>query len=131
MSRCLLLLLNLCIFCSAARADLRLILRIGGGPSQAQSVCQKLGCTLLRGLGDPQSQLFAVTLRTLTNPLGLLSVLNPLLGITGIEIDSVLGLIGPSTMTAIAAPVGAAMWGIRGTTGGQHRACGCRGARGL
>ena len=85
-------------FASPVRAETRLIVRVANGLPGIQSACRLVGCTVIRGLGDPLSQLFLVTLPDLKLTLSLLtssplSLLSRLTGILGIEIDSLVSVI--------------------------------------
>jgi subtilisin family serine protease len=68
-----------------ARADTRIIVRIGGGLPLIQTICNLLGCNVQYGLGDPQGQLFLLTAPDIL-PLNLF--LN-IPGILGVELDRV------------------------------------------
>ncbi len=76
----------------AAQAQTRLIVRDSLGLSGLNATCLLLGCTVNYGLGDPQGQLFLVTI-----PAG--SLLSPLklslqLGVVDVEIDQKVNTAG-------------------------------------
>ncbi len=85
---CLLLLLT--AFCvPAAQAQTRLIVRDSLGLPGVKLVCLLTGCTVVEGLGDPNGQLFLVTLPAVLNPVtGLLNI-SLQLGVVDVEIDQV------------------------------------------
>src|SRR2546430_12169749 len=70
-----------------AAADTRIIVRNTLGSFAMNTTCLLLGCKVQRGLVDPNSQLFLVTVPSILNPVTFLVklVLQP--GIAGIEID--------------------------------------------
>jgi hypothetical protein len=83
---CMLLLLT--AFCApAAQAQTRLIVRDSLGLPGINLTCLLMGCRVVTGLGDPDGQLFLVTLPAFLNPITALLQLNLQLGILGIEID--------------------------------------------
>ncbi len=94
-----------------------LIVRDRLGSVHLTLLCPILGCSVIRGLSDPQQQLFLVapTLNTLTN---LLSLLPLQLGIVDVELDQLLALPIPPvasipTGLSDSAPVtyyGAILW---------------------
>src|SRR5258708_17847754 len=83
----LLLLTSLCAV--PAHAQARLVVRDSLGLPGINLTCQLLGCSVLRGLGDPQGQLFVVTFPSILNPVTALLRLNLQLGIVGVEIDQI------------------------------------------
>src|SRR6266478_6670007 len=83
----LLFLVSLCAV--PAHAQARLVVRDSLGLPGINLTCQLLGCNVVRGLGDPQGQLFVVTFPSILNPLTALLKLNLQLGIVGVEIDQV------------------------------------------
>ena len=83
----LLLLTSLCAV--PAHAQARLVVRDSLGLPGINLTCQLLGCNVVRGLGDPQGQLFVVTFPSILNPVTALLKLNLQLGIVGVEIDQV------------------------------------------
>src|SRR5260370_33640270 len=93
----LLLLIPLCA--PPAHAQARLVVRDSLGLSGINLTCQLLGCNVVRGLGDPQGQLFVITFPPILNPVTALLRLNLQLGIVGVEIDQVV-----NTQAAYAGP---------------------------
>jgi len=93
----LLLLIPLCA--PPAHAQARLVVRDSLGLSGINLTCQLLGCNVVRGLGDPQGQLFLVTFPSILNPVTALLKLNLQLGIVDAEIDQV-----TKTLDAYAGP---------------------------
>jgi subtilisin family serine protease len=93
----LLLLIPLCA--TPAHAQARLVVRDSLGLSGINLTCQLLGCNVVRGLGDPQGQLFVVTFPSILNPVTALLRLNLQLGIVDVEIDQVV-----NTQAAYAGP---------------------------
>src|SRR5712692_9385033 len=91
----LLFLVTLC----AAHAQARLVVRDSLGLPGINLTCQLLGCNVVRGLGDPQGQLFVVTFPSILNPVTALLKLNLQLGIVDAEIDQVV-----NTQAAYAGP---------------------------
>ncbi len=83
----LLFLIPLCA--PPAHAQARLVVRDSLGLSGINLTCQLLGCNVVRGLGDPQGQLFLVTFPSILNPVTALLKLNLQLGIVDAEIDQV------------------------------------------
>src|SRR6201981_2223577 len=93
----LLFLIPLCA--PPAHAQTRLVVRDSLGLSGINLTCQLLGCNVVRGLGDPQGQLFLVPFPSILNPVTALLKLNLQLGIVDAEIDQVV-----NTQTAYAGP---------------------------
>src|SRR5258708_19051156 len=93
----LLFLVPLCA--SSAQAQTRLVVRDSLGLPGINLTCQLLGCNVVRGLGDPQGQLFVITFPPILNPVTALLRLNLQLGIVGVEIDQVV-----NTQAAYAGP---------------------------
>src|SRR3977135_2542298 len=83
---CLLLLL-VAFFAPAAQAQTRLIVRDSLGLPGINLTCLLMGCQVVTGLGDPNGQLFLVTLPSFLNPVTALLQLNLQLGILSVEID--------------------------------------------
>ncbi len=83
----LLLLTSLCAVPAYAQA--RLVVRDSLGLPGINLTCQLLGCNVVRGLGDPQGQLFVVTFPSILNPVTALLKLNLQLGIVDAEIDQI------------------------------------------
>ncbi len=73
------------LLATPAQADTRLIVQVQGGLPAIQSLCRLLGCSVQYGLGDPQGQVFLVTL-PLTLPLNLIVDLP---GVLDVEVDQV------------------------------------------
>lgn len=83
---CLLVLLpSLCA--PAAEAQARLVVRDSLGLSGLNLTCLLLGCNVVRGLGDPQGQLFLVVFPSIVNPVTALLKIDLQLGIVDVEID--------------------------------------------
>jgi hypothetical protein len=84
------LLLLLAAFCApAAQAQTRLIVRDSLGLPGINLTCLLMGCKVVTGLGDPDGQLFLVTLPALLNPVTKLLQLNLETGILDVEVDQV------------------------------------------
>ena len=82
------LLLLLIAFCApAAQAQTRLVVRDSLGLPGINLTCLLMGCQVVTGLGDPNGQLFLVTLPPFLNPITGLLQLNLQLGILSVEID--------------------------------------------
>jgi subtilisin family serine protease len=80
--------LLLVAFCApAAQAQTRLIVRDSLGLPGINLTCLLMGCQVVTGLGDPNGQLFLVTLPAFLNPITGLLQLNLQLGILSVEID--------------------------------------------
>jgi len=82
-----------------AHAQARLVVRDSLGLSGINPTCALLGCNVIRGLGDPQGQLFLVTFPSILNPVTALLKINLQLGIVDVEIDQV-----ANTLDAYAGP---------------------------
>jgi subtilisin family serine protease len=94
------LLLLLSAFCApAAQAQTRLIVRDSLGLPGINLICLLTGCNVVRGLGDPNGQLFLVTLPAILNPVTGLLHLSVQLGIVGVEIDQTVSAV-PATATS-------------------------------
>jgi subtilisin family serine protease len=84
----ILLLVIMASLCApAAHAQTRLIVRDSLGLPGINLTCLLLGCNVVRGLGDPQGQLFLITFPPLLNPVTSLLQLKLDLGIVDVEID--------------------------------------------
>jgi subtilisin family serine protease len=82
------LFLLLAAFCApAAEAQTRLIVRDSLGLPGINLTCLLTGCRVITGLGDPNGQLFLVTLPPILNPVLALLQLNLQLGILSVELD--------------------------------------------
>jgi subtilisin family serine protease len=82
--------LALSLAAAPIQADQRVIVRVLGGETTVRTACLLLGCNLLGGLGDPQSQLFLVSILDIVDLGGFLSRLSGLLGIVSAEPDRVI-----------------------------------------
>ncbi len=82
-----LILALLAVCAPPAQAQTRLIVRDSLGIRGVNLSCLLLGCKVVRGLGDPQGQLFLVDLPPVLNPVTSLLRLNLQLGVLGVEID--------------------------------------------
>src|SRR5438270_9918033 len=83
---CLLVLL-VGVSAPSAQAQARLVVRDSLGLSGINLTCLLLGCNVVRGLGDPQGQLFLVYFPSILNPVTALLKINLQLGIVDAEID--------------------------------------------
>jgi subtilisin family serine protease len=83
---CLLLLLT-ALCAPAAQAQTRLIVRDSLGLPGINLTCLLTGCRVITGLGDPNGQLFLVTLPSFLNPITGLLRLNLQTGILSVEVD--------------------------------------------
>jgi subtilisin family serine protease len=82
------LLLVLAAFCvPAAQAQTRLIVRDSLGLPGINLTCLLTGCKVVTGLGDPNGQLFLVTLPAVLNPVTNLLKISLQLGILDVEVD--------------------------------------------
>ena len=70
-----------------AAADTRIIVRNTLGGLVMNTTCLLLGCKVQRGLGDPNSQLFLITVPSALNPVTFILKLLLQPGIVGVEID--------------------------------------------
>lgn len=95
---CLLFLL-IPLLAPPAQAQARLVVRESLGLSGINTTCLLLGCNVVRGLGDPQGQLFLVTFPSILNPVTALLKLNLQPGIVDAEIDQIV-----NTQAAYAGP---------------------------
>jgi subtilisin family serine protease len=84
----LVMLVSLCA--PAAHAQTRLIVRDSLGLPGINLTCWLLGCNVVRGLGDPQGQLFLITLPSFLDPVTFLLQLKLDLGIVDVELDQTL-----------------------------------------
>ena len=83
---CFILLLS-ALCAPAAEAQTRLIVRDSLGLPGINLTCLLAGCRVVTGLGDPNGQLFLVTLPALLNPITSLLQLNLQTGILDVEVD--------------------------------------------
>ena len=75
----------------AQQQQQRLVVRDTLGLSHLLGVCRLLGCTVVRGVGDPNSEVFVVSspLLSILNVFDLSQLININLGIISVEIDQV------------------------------------------
>ena len=86
---------------SEGSAPKRYIVRATGGINVVQILCSLIGCSLIESLGDPLSQVFAITTSVVDDVLyGLLD----LLGIVHIELDRLISLLPPEPLISSATP---------------------------
>jgi subtilisin family serine protease len=83
---CLLLLLA-AFYAPAAQAQTRLIVRDSLGLPGLNLTCLLTGCKVVRGLGDPNGQLFLITFPPILNPITSLLKINLQTGILDVEVD--------------------------------------------
>lgn len=83
----LLLVIAISVWAPAAQAQTRLIVRDSLGLPGINLTCLLMGCHVVTGLGDPNGQLFLVTLPPFLNPITSLLRLNLQAGILSVEID--------------------------------------------
>jgi subtilisin family serine protease len=91
----LILLLALCVQ-AQAQTQTRLIVRDSLGLPGLNLTCVLLGCNVVRGLGDPQGQLFLITLPPVISPITAILQLNLQLGIVDVELDQTTTTAGPN-----------------------------------
>src|SRR3954468_2493734 len=84
---CLIVLILMALTAQQAAADSRIIVRNTLGSFAMNLTCSLLGCTVQRGLGDPNAQLFLVTVPSALNPVSFVLKLLLQPGIAGIEFD--------------------------------------------
>jgi subtilisin family serine protease len=89
---CLLLLLA-AMYAPAAEAQTRLIVRDSLGLPGINLTCLLAGCKVVTGLGDPNGQLFLVTLPAILNPVTSLLQLSLETGILDIEVDQTVNAV--------------------------------------
>src|SRR5580693_8606220 len=77
----------------AAQAQTRLIVRDSLGLPGINLTCLLAGCRVVTGLGDPNGQLFLVTLPALLNPITSLLQLNLQTGILDVEVDQTVNAV--------------------------------------
>src|SRR5580693_8195456 len=93
-----LLLLVVTAFCApSAEAQTRLIVRDSLGLPGLNLTCLLTGCKVVEGLGDPNGQLFLVTLPAILNPVTELLKLSLDLGILSVEVDQVVTPVQPNS----------------------------------
>jgi subtilisin family serine protease len=79
----------------AAEAQTRLIVTDSLGLPGINLTCLLMGCNVVRGLGDPNGQLFLVTLPPILNPVTKLLQISLQLGVLSVEVDQVVSQQGP------------------------------------
>jgi subtilisin family serine protease len=77
------------LLASSAHAEQRIIVRALGGQPTINSACLLLGCTVVRSLGDPLSQVFLVAIPDLADLNAFLGRVSLVSGILNVEPDSV------------------------------------------
>src|SRR5437764_8000512 len=99
-----------------AAADTRIIVRNSLGSLAMNTTCLLLGCKVQRGLGDPNAQLFLVTVPSALNPVTFILrlVLQP--GILGVEIDQKGGVMAADSGSVPPALTDNAPYNYYGTT---------------
>src|SRR5690242_3057556 len=70
------------------KAEQRIIVRVLGGPVVVNTTCLLLGCDVVRGLGDPLSQLFVLSIPDTLNVGRFVSTLLSFTGIVHAEVDT-------------------------------------------
>jgi subtilisin family serine protease len=81
------LLFTMALVPPAEAAGTRVIVRVQGGLPVLQSICRLLHCTVNYGLGDPDDQVFLVTLPVSLLQNVLLNTLQLKLGVLSVEVD--------------------------------------------
>src|SRR5580693_4481847 len=81
----------------AAQAQTRLIVNDSLGLPGINLTCLLMGCNVVRGLGDPNGQLFLVTLPPILNPVTKLLQISLQLGVLSVEVDQVVSQQGPAS----------------------------------
>ncbi|MGA9353052.1 MAG: S8 family serine peptidase [Terriglobales bacterium] len=81
----------------SAQAQTRLIVRDSLGLPGLNLTCLLAGCKVVEGLGDPNGQLFLVTLPPLLNPVTSLLRLSLDLGVLSVEVDQVVNPAQPNS----------------------------------
>ena len=79
----------------AAEAQTRLIVTDSLGLPGINLTCLLMGCNVVRGLGDPNGQLFLETLQPILNPVTKLLQISLQLGVLSVEVDQVVSQQGP------------------------------------
>jgi subtilisin family serine protease len=92
-----LVLLVVSVCTPAAQAQTRLIVTDSLGLPGINLTCLLTGCTVVRGLGDPNGQLFLVTLPPILNPVTKLLQISLQLGVLGVEVDQVVSQQQPNS----------------------------------
>ncbi len=81
----------------ALAASTRLIVRVNGGLPVLRSICGLVGCTVQYGLGDPDGQVFLVTVPTGPLTGTVVNALRLQAAIVTVELDVVGGILGGDT----------------------------------
>jgi len=93
-SAVLLLVFFMAVAAPSSEAQTRLVVRDLLGLTNLQALCKPLGCSVIRGLGDPNGQLFLVKSPLIIDTFTLLSILKLNPAIAGIEIDQIVNTQG-------------------------------------
>jgi subtilisin family serine protease len=80
------------LFVGSVCGEQRLIVRSLGQAPLLNSICSSLGCSVIRGLDDPDAQLFLVGIPDAANTGFFIATLSAITGILGVEMDSLLRL---------------------------------------
>src|SRR5438270_4180840 len=99
-----------------AAADTRIIVRNSLGSLAMNTTCLLLGCKVQRGLGDPNAQLFLVTVPSALNPITFILRLVFQPGILGVEIDQKGGVMAADSGSVPPALTDNAPYNYYGTT---------------
>jgi subtilisin family serine protease len=113
---CFAVVILVALMAQQAAADTRVIVRNTLGSFAMNLTCSLLGCKVQRGLGDPNAQLFLITVPSVLNPVTFLVklVLQP--GIAGVEIDQQGGVMEASAGAVPSALTDNAPYNYYGTT---------------
>jgi Subtilisin-like serine proteases len=113
---CFAVMILVALMAQQAAADTRVIVRNTLGSFAMNLTCSLLGCKVQRGLGDPNAQLFLITVPSVLNPVTFLVklVLQP--GIAGVEIDQQGGVMEASAGAVPSALTDNAPYNYYGTT---------------
>ncbi len=107
MKGCLKYAILLLVLCSQpSYAQTNVIVRSQAGASLLQTVCRLLGCEVIRGLNDPGGQLFLLRPPGLISPTLFLSILTLTTGIVDAELDSLIQIVGPTSLGVLPVPGG-------------------------
>ena len=88
-------LLGIAVVPGASAQQSRLIVRDAQGLTHLSVLCPLLGCSVIRGLGDPLQQVFLVAPTGLVDLDSLLNLLPTAGGILDAEVDQLLSLVTP------------------------------------
>src|SRR3954453_17426018 len=118
MKRTVAFLLNFVLILGTANAaaDTRIIIRNTLGSFAMNTTCLLLGCKGQRGLGDPNAQLFLVTVPSALNPVSFVLKLLLQPGIAGIEFDQKSSVTAADAGSVPPAPTDNAPLNYYGTT---------------